>query len=94
MSEVFVDGLPGLPDNVRSNGKGGFYVTLVTPRTKNMPAISDLIAPYPVVRRLFARILYLLEVPFELVHRYYPNFYSGIITHWVSLYLIKYSILL
>lgn len=32
-TDVFVDGLPGIPDNIRSNGKGGFYVNLVAERT-------------------------------------------------------------
>lgn len=27
----FVDGLPGYPDNIRSNGRGGFYVALAAP---------------------------------------------------------------
>lgn len=27
-SDIFVAGLPGYPDNIRSNGKGGFYVAL------------------------------------------------------------------
>ena len=29
--DVFVDGLPGMPDNLRPNGKGGFYITLFAP---------------------------------------------------------------
>lgn len=27
-SDTFVDGLPGYPDNIRSNGRGGFFVVL------------------------------------------------------------------
>ena len=27
-NDIFFDGLPGTPDNIRSNGKGGFYVSL------------------------------------------------------------------
>ncbi|CAG7660341.1 unnamed protein product, partial [Allacma fusca] len=30
--DVFMDGLPGLPDNIRPNGKGGFYIVLSEPR--------------------------------------------------------------
>ena len=32
--DVFVDGLPGMPDNIRPNGKGGFYITLFAPPNK------------------------------------------------------------
>jgi len=31
-SDIFIDGLPGYPDNIRSNTKGGFYVSLYKPR--------------------------------------------------------------
>lgn len=30
-SEIFVDNLPGLPDNIRSNGKGGYFIVLASP---------------------------------------------------------------
>lgn len=35
-TEVFNDGLPGSPDNIRSNGKGGFYISLIAPRYSNV----------------------------------------------------------
>lgn len=31
-TDVFVDRLPGLPDNIRPNGKGGFYIVMSAPR--------------------------------------------------------------
>jgi adipocyte plasma membrane-associated protein len=82
-SEVFVDGLPGIPDNIHLNSNGLFDVAIALPRSKSFPLVSDLVAPYPLIRRFFARIFYLMEVPFALIHQNYPNFYSGIITHWV-----------
>jgi hypothetical protein len=30
--EIFIDRLPGMPDDLRSNGKGGFYIPLGFPR--------------------------------------------------------------
>ena len=30
--EIFIDGLPGSPDNIRSNRKGGFFISLIAPR--------------------------------------------------------------
>ncbi|KAF4518108.1 hypothetical protein B566_EDAN007809 [Ephemera danica] len=82
--DVFVDGLPGLPDNVRSNDKGGFFVSLVLARSSSMPAVTDILGSYPVFRRFLVRLLYLIEAPFDIIHRAYPNIYTGIITHWVS----------
>lgn len=35
-SDIFIDRLPGLPDNVRPNGKGGFYIVLISPRVASV----------------------------------------------------------
>ena len=45
--DVFVDNLPGFPDNIASNGKGMFWLALANPRN----AIADALAPYPRLRR-------------------------------------------
>jgi sugar lactone lactonase YvrE len=34
--EIFFDNLPGYPDNIRSDGRGGFWVALHTGRSKVM----------------------------------------------------------
>ncbi|CAI5513915.1 unnamed protein product [Closterium sp. Naga37s-1] len=47
-SEIFLDNLPGLPDNVNSNGKGLFWVCLVIPRQP----VMDLIHPFPLLKAL------------------------------------------
>lgn len=83
-SEVFVDGLPGLPDNLRPTGKGTFYVPMVLPRYKSMPALGDLLGPFPVLRRFVARLLCLVEMPFKFVHRNFPNVYTGNVVFWVG----------
>ena len=81
--EIFVDGLPGMPDNLRRSGNGGFYVPLITPRFRTMPVLSDVIAPYPVVRKFLARLICLLQAPAKLVNKYYPNPYTGGFTYMV-----------
>ncbi|MBM3289619.1 MAG: SMP-30/gluconolactonase/LRE family protein, partial [Candidatus Hydrogenedentes bacterium] len=45
--DVFIDNLPGFPDNIASNGKGTFWLALANPRN---PA-ADALAPYPRPRR-------------------------------------------
>ncbi len=35
-TEVLIDGLPGYPDNIRSNGRGGFYISLLFSRTPDV----------------------------------------------------------
>ncbi len=52
-SEVFLDNLPGLPDNVTfSRSRGIFWVALFSPRVKAL----DLLAPYPFLRQVVIRL--------------------------------------
>ncbi|CAB3384414.1 Hypothetical predicted protein [Cloeon dipterum] len=83
-SEVFIDGLPGMPDNLRQTGHGSFFVPLVAARFNTMPVLSDVIAPYPLIRKFLARLICVLKAPFYLVNKYYPNVYTGTFTHMVS----------
>jgi len=83
--EVFLDNLPGMPDNLRRTGNGGFYVPLVAPRFKVMPVLSDVIAPYPIIRRFLARLICLIQMPAKLVNTYYPNIYTGTFKYMVQL---------
>jgi sugar lactone lactonase YvrE len=46
--DVFIDNLPGFPDNISSNGKETFWLALANPRN---PA-ADALAPYPILRRI------------------------------------------
>lgn len=46
--DVFIDNLPGFPDNISSNGRGTFWLALANPRDE----IVDALAPYPHIRRV------------------------------------------
>lgn len=50
--EVFVANLPGIPDNISSNGRGTYWLALYTSRN----ALLDAVSPYPSVRRLVYRL--------------------------------------
>lgn len=51
-SEIFIDNLPGFPDGITSNGKGKFWLALVTPRD----ATLDKILPHPFLRKVVMRL--------------------------------------
>ncbi|MBA4109793.1 MAG: gluconolactonase [Leptothrix sp. (in: Bacteria)] len=51
-SEVFIDNLPGFPDNISYNGRDGFWLALFAPRDPML----DAALPYPAVLKLFHRI--------------------------------------
>ncbi|MFN2529937.1 MAG: SMP-30/gluconolactonase/LRE family protein [Pyrinomonadaceae bacterium] len=51
-SESFIDNLPGFPDGISSNGKGKFWLALVTPRD----AVFDRVLPHPFLRKIIFRL--------------------------------------
>ncbi|XP_021947309.1 adipocyte plasma membrane-associated protein isoform X1 [Folsomia candida] len=59
--DIFIDGLPGSPDNIRSNGKGRIYLSLVAPRYSNKLGIMDKLGPYPLVRKFLLRLMCLVK---------------------------------
>lgn len=88
-SDVFVDGLPGLPDNLRSDGKGGFLVPLVAAKDSENPVIPQSLGPFPLIRKLLARLMGLVELGFKTVDQIYPNEFCQKGVHMVSTSMIN-----
>ncbi|XP_011881875.1 PREDICTED: adipocyte plasma membrane-associated protein [Vollenhovia emeryi] len=82
--EVFIDGLPGSPDNIKSDGQGGFLVSLVITKDSEHPNLVHSFMPHPNLRKLIARLLVLMELPFKLLHDIYPNTYSERLMHAIG----------
>lgn len=59
--DVFIDNLPGLPDNLAFNGRDRFWVALYAPRNK----LLDATAPHPFVRKMIVRAMMVLPTPVE-----------------------------
>ena len=51
--EVIIDNLPGFPDNITSGIDNRFWISLVTPRNKDLDKISN----YPFLRKVATRLL-------------------------------------
>ncbi|XP_066996419.2 adipocyte plasma membrane-associated protein Hemomucin [Anabrus simplex] len=83
-NDIFIDGLPGLPDNLKSDGEGGFFVPLVAARDAMQPVVSQILGPYPIVRKFLARLMAMIEMPFHYVNRIYPNYYTKRAAHWIG----------
>lgn len=62
-SEVWLDKLPGFPDNVRFNGRDRFWVAIPTPRNPML----DLLAPLPWLRFLLMQYARYLPLPIQHV---------------------------
>ncbi|CAK9822315.1 Adipocyte plasma membrane-associated protein Hemomucin [Anthophora retusa] len=74
--EVFADALPGLPDNVHSDGQGGFLVSLIIYIDSQHPFLPQSLMPHPYLRKMLSRLSYLIEAPFKLLQDVYPNYYA------------------
>ncbi len=51
-SEVFVDNLPGFPDNITSNGRGTFWLAIFTVRNDD----ADWLSPRPFVKEMLSKL--------------------------------------
>lgn len=56
-SDIFIDNLPGFPDNISYNDKGQFWLALYAPRT----AALDALLPKPGLRRIVFRLPQFLQ---------------------------------
>lgn len=59
--DLFIENLPGLPDNLSFNGSDRFWVALYAPRS----ALLDGTAGHPFVRKMIVRALMVLPKPVE-----------------------------
>ncbi|XP_063231195.1 adipocyte plasma membrane-associated protein Hemomucin-like isoform X2 [Bacillus rossius redtenbacheri] len=82
--DIFLDGLPGLPDNLKPNGHGGFLVPLVASRDVNNSVLSQALGPYPLLRKFSARLLALLDLVFHKINHVFPNYFAQRALHWVG----------
>lgn len=59
--DLFIDNLPGLPDNLSFNGRDRFWVALYSPRNP----LLDGFAGYPLMRKVMVRALMVVPKPIE-----------------------------
>lgn len=79
-SEIFIDGLPGMPDNIKKIGNGSFYIPLVQMRLLGI----DYIGEYPTIRMMIVKFLGALDFTFEMIDSFFPNIYCKKAAHWVN----------
>lgn len=72
-TDIFVDGLPGLPDNIKPcKQEGNFYVTLIMPRDPT-PTFLVNIGKYPLLRKFVAQSLAVVQNAFHLADSVFPH---------------------
>ncbi|XP_026745332.1 adipocyte plasma membrane-associated protein-like [Trichoplusia ni] len=84
-SEVFVDGLPGVPDNVRVLPDGsGVLVGLYMVYDEGHPILLRSLSATPAVRKFVARLHRLIEIPFEQLNKLYPHIIFEEIVYYIG----------
>ncbi|UMM19540.1 hypothetical protein L5515_015094 [Caenorhabditis briggsae] len=55
--EMFAANLPGLPDNIRSSGRGTYWVGLAATRTATHPSMLDRLGSHPGIRQFLVDVV-------------------------------------
>lgn len=84
--EIFIEGLPGIPDNLQSDGQGGFLVTTVVTIDSEHPQFIVTLIPHPYLRKMLVRLLLMFELPFKLLHDIYPSTFTEKVMHAIGSY--------
>lgn len=53
-TEIFIDNLPGLPDNIRLTSTGNYWIAFASVRHVNQPTVLDRLRNWPRVRALLS----------------------------------------
>lgn len=83
-NDIFIDGLPGLPDNLQTDGQDGFFVPLVVAKDSMHPSPIQIFGPFPLARKFFARIFGLAQLGFKVLDQIYPNEWAERGKHFVG----------
>uniref|UniRef100_A0A2M4BIT6 Putative hemomucin n=1 Tax=Anopheles marajoara TaxID=58244 RepID=A0A2M4BIT6_9DIPT len=81
--DVFIDGLPGLVDNLIADAEG-IWAPLVQAVDSENPAISQLVSNVPLIRKFLIRMLALAELPIRLIHQVMPNVHTQRLIHAIG----------
>ncbi|KYN29227.1 PREDICTED: adipocyte plasma membrane-associated protein-like [Trachymyrmex cornetzi] len=84
--EIFIDGLPGIPDNIHSDGHGGFLLSLIIADDPDYPQIFQSLMPHPYLRKMLVRLIMTMELPFKLLNDVYSNPCTERILHAIGSY--------
>ncbi|XP_052863070.1 adipocyte plasma membrane-associated protein Hemomucin [Anopheles cruzii] len=81
--DIFIDGLPGLLDNLVADSEG-IWAPLVQAADSENPSVSQLLANVPLIRKFLCRMLALAEMPMRLIHQLIPNVHTQRLIHAIG----------
>jgi len=59
--EVFAENLPGVPDNIRLNPRGNYWIGQCSTRIPGKKSPLEILGPVPIVRRVLARLVHIIQ---------------------------------
>lgn len=70
---MLIDSLPGLPDNIKLNDNGNYYVGMISPRLPGKRHLMEVIGPHYLVRRFLVRLVSIVMIPIKFLNSVIPN---------------------
>ena len=70
---MLIESLPGLPDNIKLNDNGNYYVGLISPRLPGKRHLMEIIGPHYLVRRFLVRLVSIVMIPIRFLNSLIPN---------------------
>lgn len=71
--DVFLDNMPGFPDNIRMSHNGTYWVGLAFVRRREKFSFADALGPYPMIRNMLAKIIPMKHI-IPLLHTFSPSY--------------------
>lgn len=81
-TELLTNRLPGLPDNIRVNDRGNFFVGVISPRLPNTWHVMELVAPHNLIRKFVSRLVYMVLMPVKIVNYFVPTTATRKFEYW------------
>ncbi|XP_037032227.1 adipocyte plasma membrane-associated protein-like isoform X2 [Bradysia coprophila] len=83
-TDIFIDGLPGTPDNITPDSKG-LWIPMPISRDSNHPALWQSASNAPLIRKFVLRVLSLVEMPFKSILEFFPSCsYCQMALHYIG----------
>jgi len=67
-TEVLIESLPGLPDNIKANDNGNFYVGIQSPRLPGKINLAELFGPRNLLRKFLSRLVFMVMMPVKAIN--------------------------
>ena len=72
-SDVFIKGLPGLPDNIRPRKAGGFYISLIIEKQAGEMDFFSFVSDKPLLRQFLVKSRWILRLLLDKLYSVYPH---------------------